>query len=99
MTLCDYLDQSGSEDELDGMKGHDDHSNPLAALQSKLKEVTTAYDLVVKNNQQMTKLASELEAASSSKGSGKPVETVALMRLTCSAVVKVGMDTALRKGA
>lgn len=92
--VCVYLDvsdQSDSEDEEDGAKASG-HDNPLAAMQLKLKELTTAYDLMVKNNHQLSKLASELENAPSSKGASpaaKPAETFALMKLTCSAVVKV----------
>ena len=81
------LDQSGSEDESDGPKASGSPDNPLAALQAQLKELVTAYDLVVKNNQHMTRLAQELET--SGKTVGKPSENVALVKLTCSAVVKV----------
>lgn len=90
-------DQSESEDEAVG--GHagggyvavvSGHDNPLAAMQLKLKELTTAYDLVVKNSQQLSKLASELESVPGSKAAVKPAETLALLKLTSSAIVKVG---------
>ncbi len=86
--MCE--DHSGSEDEGDGAQANGDHDNPLAVLQTKLKELTTAYDLVLKNCQSMAKLASDLETSQSSKqGAGKPAENVALIKLTCSAMVKV----------
>ena len=68
----------------------DAHDNPLATLQEKLRELTTAYELVVKNSHQLTKFASELESGSSKPNSGKPMEKFALLKITSAAVVKVG---------
>ena len=100
---------SGSEDETPGKRGGDRrrggpaeravgatpdaHDNPLATLQEKLKELTTAYELVVKNSHQLTKFASELESGSSKPNSGKPVEKFALLKITSAAVVKVSLHT------
>ena len=84
--------QSGSEDGdevKEGVAGgvsNSPHDNPLAVLQVKLKELTTAYELVIKNNHQLTKFASELESGGST---GKPKEKFALLKITSAAVVKV----------
>lgn len=82
----------GSEDEAKGGAATADstttapHENLLTALKDKLKELTTAYELVVKNSHQLSKFAGELE----SEGSvGKPKEKVALLKITSAAVVKV----------
>lgn len=85
--------QSGSEDEDEvkeggagGVCNSGPHDNPLAVLQVKLKELSTAYELVIKNNHQLAKFASELESGGSA---GKPKEKFALMKITSAAVVKV----------
>lgn len=67
----------------------DAHDNPLATLQEKFKELNTAYELVVKNNHQLTKFASELESGASKPNAGKPMEKFALLKITSAAVVKV----------
>ncbi len=93
---------SGSEDEASGKRRGgrcqgrsaewalgavpDTHDNPLATLQEKLKELNTAYELVVKN---MTKFASELESGASKPNAGKPMEKITLLKITSAAVVKV----------
>lgn len=83
--------QSGSEDEAKergaaGGSSASPHENVLTALQEKLKELTTAYELVVKNCHQLSKFASELESGGSA---GKPMEKVTLLKITSTAVVKV----------
>ena len=96
---------SGSEDEVSGKRvggarrglskergvgaTPDTHDNPLATLQEKFKELNTAYELVVKNNHQLTKFASELESGASKPTAGKPMEKFALLKITSAAVVKV----------
>lgn len=96
---------SGSEDEASGKRRGergrrrsaeravgatpDTHDNPLATLQEKLKELTAAYELVVKNSHQLTKFASELESGTSKPNSGKPMEKFTLLKITSAAVVKV----------
>lgn len=103
LLLLDVSDcQSGSEDDAQeggatvgnsAAVGSEPHENILAALQDKLKELMTAYELVVKNSHQLLKFASELELESGGSA-GKPKEKVALFKITSSAVVKVreGMD-------
>ncbi len=82
--------QSGSEDESVGGGGRSSHDNPLAVLQDKLKELNTAYELVLKNSHQLSKLAAELESKGNSDG-GKPKEKFALLKITSSAIVKVSL--------
>lgn len=57
-------------------------------LQGKLKELNTAYELVVKNSHHLSKFASDIEGGVSG-ASGKPKEKLALLKLTSSALVKV----------
>lgn len=113
LVLCaDVSDgaSSGSEDEAGAQEGHkgrsaertvgptlDTHDNPLAALQLKLKELTTAYELVLKNSHQLTKFASELESSASKPNSGKPVEKLAMLKITSAAIVKVCLVSLLSK--
>lgn len=78
----------GSEDETKeegaaiGSTASGPHDNLLAVLHVKLKELTTANDLVVKNSHQLSKFAGELEGSV-----GK--EKIALLKITSAAVVKV----------
>lgn len=65
------------------------HDHPLAPLQEKLKELTTAYDLVVKNSHQLSKFVSDLESGASKATAAKPKENLALMKITSAAMVKV----------
>ena len=93
MCACaDLSDQSESDGEaVGGGTGGAESSanaNPLANMKLKLKELTTAYDMVVKNSHQLSKLASELDSTSELKAS-KPAETLALLKLTSSAMMKV----------
>ena len=67
----------------------DTHDNPLATLQEKLKELNTAYELVVKNSHQLTKFASELESGANKPNAGKPMEKLTLLKITAAAIVKV----------
>lgn len=113
--LIDASDsQSGSEDESIGKGSRDSggstntagaanattHDNPLATLQDKLKELNTAYGLVVKNSHQLTKFASELESgANIGTGAGKPNEKFALLKITSAAMVKVRMGVRARVSA
>lgn len=69
------------------------HDHPLASLQEKLKELNTAYNLVVKNSHQLTKFASELESGASKSNAGKPKEKFALLKITSAAIVKVSVST------
>ena len=69
--------------------GSSAQDNPLATLQLKLKQLTTAYDLVLKNSHQLSKLSSELESVSGSSKAAKPTEKFALFKLTSAAMVKV----------
>ena len=62
------------------------HENLLTTLQDKLKELTAAYELVVKNSHQFTKFAGELESGGNA---AKAKEKVALLKITSIAVVKV----------
>lgn len=62
-------------------------NNPLASLQEKLKELNTAYGLVVKNSHQLAEFASELKSGGT--GAGKPNEKFALLKITSTAIVKV----------
>ena len=55
----------------------------LSTLQDKLKELTTAYDLMVKNSHQLSKFTSELESGGNSR------EKIALLKITSAAMVKV----------
>ena len=93
---------SGSEDEGSGKSrgrgqsaerttraAPDNHDNPLAALQEKLKELNAAYELVVKNSHQLTKFASDWESGANKPSTGKPMEKFTLLKITSAAVVKV----------
>ena len=71
------------------------HDHPLAALQDKLKELNTAYDLVVKNSHQLSKFVSDLETGASKTNAGKPKETFTLMKITSAAMVKVSGSSVL----
>lgn len=88
-----YIDvsdcQSGSEDETKeggGRSSEGPREDVLIVLQQKLKELTTAYELVVQNSHQLSKFASEQESGGSA---GKPKEEVALLKITSTVVVKV----------
>ena len=70
----------------------DNHDNPLAMLQEKLKELNKAYELVVKNSHQLTKSASELDSGGN-KPVGKLVEDFTLLKITSAAIVKVSQCT------
>lgn len=85
--------QSGSDDEeregggaTGGGTNTGTDENLLSALQDKLKELTTANDLVIKNSHQLSKFVSELEAG------GKPLEKVALLKITSAAMVKAAEE-------
>lgn len=87
--------QSRSEDESTeggatagsvAVGGNGPHENLLTTLQDKLKELTAAYELVVKNSHQFSKFAGELESVGSA---AKAKERVALLKITSTAVVKV----------
>lgn len=92
-------DQDESEDESEGTAGAGAAvDDPLAALQEKLKELSTAYELVVKNSHQLSKLTTELESGSSKGASAgtKPKEKFALLKLTLGAMVKVSKSARLQ---
>ena len=67
----------GSEDEVKEGGAGGPHESPLAVLQMKLNELTIAYELVVKNSDQIA--TNRLESG----------ETQVLLKITSSAMVKV----------
>ena len=90
--------QNESADEAEGTAGTGASTvvkDLLAALQEKLKELNKAYDLVVKNIHQVSKVTTDLESGSgnpkgeSAASAPKPKEKLALLKLTSGAMVKV----------
>lgn len=75
-------DEAKGEGATVGSAASGPHDNLLAALHVKLKDLTTANDLVVKNGHQLSKFAGELEGSV-----GK--EKIALLKITSAAVMKV----------
>jgi len=61
------------------------NEDPLTSLHDKLKELTTAHDIVVKNHNQLTKTIGEREERGSS---GKTTEQLALFKLTAAGMGK-----------
>lgn len=84
--LCP-VDASDSQSEFEDGAGGGSH-DPLAALREKLKGLSAAYDLIVKNSQQLLKFANEWEE-SGAISDVKPKEKFALFKITAAAMVKV----------
>ena len=87
-----YLDESdagsGEEGVFEGGRG-----NHIAAMQEKLKELSAAHDLVIKNNAQLVKQIAEIEGGAVGGASiAKLKEKLALFKLTSDAMAKVGID-------
>lgn len=91
------MSDSDSEDNAAGATGgggsgsRKSPDNPLALLQEKLKGLSAAYDLVVKNSNQLMKIANMWESGG---GGGelseqKPKEKFALFKITAEAMMKV----------
>ena len=89
--MCIFaLDESdgGSGDEVMAEGGR---SNPVTAMQEKLKELSAAHDLVTKNNAQLVKQIAEIEGGMVGGASlAKLKEKLALFKLTSDAMAKVG---------
>ena len=67
-------------------------ANPVAVMQEKLKELSAAHDLVIKNNAQLVKQIAEIESGVMGGVSGwmsKLKERLALFKLTSDAMAKV----------
>lgn len=68
------------------------HGNPVSAMQEKLKELSAAHDLVIKNNSQLIKQIAEIEGGTVGRASiAKLKEKLALFKLTSDAMAKVDM--------
>ena len=80
---------SESEDE-GGAASSSKKDKPLAALQKKLRELNTAYELVEKNNHLLVQQIAETEVERR-EVSAKLKERLALFKLTADAMVKVMM--------
>ena len=84
-----------TQDESDGGSGDEDvaeggRGNPVTAMQEKLKELSAAHDLVIKNNTQLVKQIAEIEGGMVSGASlAKLKEKLALFKLTSDAMAKV----------
>ena len=78
---------SESEDE-EGAVSSSKKDKPLAALQKKLRELNTAYELVEKNNHMLVQQIAETEVERKEVTS-KLKERLALFKLTADAMVKV----------
>ena len=76
---------SGDEDVAEGGRG-----NPITAMQEKLKELSAAHDLVIKNNALLVKQIADIEGGAVSGASlAKLKEKLALFKLTSDAMAKV----------
>ena len=88
-----------NKDESDGGSGDegvpgDAKVNPVTAMQEKLKELSAAHDLVIKNNAQLLKQIAETESGMAGGSSGsmsKLKEKLALFKLTSDAMAKVSV--------
>ena len=91
-THTPHTDSEGGTDTEDesggggGAGGGGSNEDPLTSLHDKLKELTTAHDIVVKNHNQLTKVIGDLEEGG---GRGKVKEQLALFKLTAVGIVKV----------
>ena len=66
------------------------NGNPVTAMQEKLKELSAAHDLVIKNNALLIKQIIEIEGGAVSGASlAKLKEKLALFKLTSDAMAKV----------
>ena len=70
------------------------NGNPVTAMQEKLKELSAAHDLVIKNNALLVKQIIEIEGGAVSGASlAKLKEKLALFKLTSDAMAKVSTCT------
>ena len=90
-TLTSDESDAGSGDE--GVPGGGGaKGNPVAVMQEKLKELSAAHDLVIKNNAQLVKQIAEIESGMVGGAAGwmsKLKEKLALFKLTSDAMAKV----------
>ena len=72
-----------------GIGGGGFNDDPLTGLQDKLKELSLAHDIVVKNGHGLTKKIGELEESVGKGIEGKLSEQLALFKLTALGMIKV----------
>ena len=97
--IISFCTQSLTSDESDAGSGDEGvpggggpKENPVAVMQEKLKELSAAHDLVIKNNAQFVKQIAEIESGMVGRAAGwmsKLKEKLALFKLTLDAMAKV----------